>query len=55
MTDDCRYIIIVTDHSGSMLKLEGGGSIWFINDVVASDNYKLMTIAKNLVLVLFVV
>ena len=46
MTDDCSYIIIVTDLSCSMLRLEGGMSIWFINDLVAKDNYKLITSAK---------
>ena len=46
MTDDCNYTIIVTDHSCCMLKLNGSISIWFINDLVAKDNYKLMTTAN---------
>ena len=28
------------------VKVRRGGSIWFINDLVATDNYKLMTIAR---------
>ena len=44
-----RRLQLHNNHHRSFLKyakVEGGVSIWFINDLVGKDNYKLMTTAK---------